>query len=63
MLGKKPVMMPSRGSRVLTRKINSMLVRSASHPKKAEPRPPSPNISPKKTPAIMPTLPGIRSVA
>ena len=36
---------------------------SASQPKKAEPRPPRPNISPKKIPATIPTLPGIRSVA
>lgn len=40
-----------------------MLVRSASHPKKAEPSPPRPNISPKNIPAISPTLSGIRSVA
>ena len=40
-----------------------MLVRSASQPKKAEPMPPSPNISPKKTPEIIPTLSGLSSVA
>ena len=40
-----------------------MLVLSASHPKKAEPSPPKPNISPKNIPAIIPTLSGIRSVA
>ncbi len=40
-----------------------MLVLSANQPKKAEPKPPKPNISPKKMPAISPTLSGIRSVA
>ena len=40
-----------------------MLVLSASQPKKAEPRPPRPNIKPKNIPAINPTLSGIRSVA
>ena len=55
--------MPKRGRKALTWKMNSMLVLSASHPKKAEPRPPKPNISPKKMPAISPTLSGIKSVA
>ena len=32
-------------------------------PKNAEPRPPRPNISPKKIPAMRPTLSGMRSVA
>ena len=61
--GKNPAMMPSNGRKALTWKMNSILVLSASHPKKAEPSPPSPNISPKKMPAINPTLSGIRSVA
>ena len=61
--GKNPAMMPSNGRKALTWKINSILVLSASHPKKAEPSPPSPNIRPKKMPAINPTLSGIRSVA
>ena len=56
-------MMPSNGRKALTWKINSMLVLSANQPKKAEPKPPKPNISPKKMPAISPTLSGIRSVA
>ena len=56
-------MMPSNGKKALTWKMNSMLVLSASQPKKAEPRPPNPNISPKKMPAINPTLSGIKSVA
>ena len=55
--------MPSSGRNELTRKMKSMLVWSASHPKKAEPMPPSPNISPKKIPEIIPTLSGFRSVA
>ena len=62
-LGKKPAMMPRSGSKALTWKMNSTLDLSASYPKKAEPRPPKPNISPKKTPAISPTLSGIKSVA
>ena len=61
--GRKPAIMPSNGRKALTWKMNSMLVLSASHPKKAEPRPPKPNISPKKIPAISPTLSGIKSVA
>ena len=48
---------------MLTWKMNLTLVTSASHPKKAEPIPPNPNINPKKIPAIMPTLSGIKSVA
>ena len=40
-----------------------MLVLSASHPKKADPIPPSPKFSPKNSPAIMPTLSGFNSVA
>ena len=52
-----------RGSRLLMRKMNSMLVLSASQPKNAEPSPPMPNISPKNTPEIMPTLSGRSSVA
>ena len=56
-------MMPSNGRKALTWKMNPTLVLSASQPKKAEPRPPKPNISPKKMPAISPTLSGIRSVA
>ena len=63
MLGRNPAMMPSRGRKALTWKMNSMLVLSANHPKKAEPKPPKPNISPKKMPAMRPTLSGIRSVA
>ena len=43
--------------------MNPMLVLSANQPKKADPSPPKPNISPKKMPAINPTLSGIRSVA
>ena len=61
--GKNPAMMPSNGRKALTWKMNSILVLSASQPKKAEPRPPRPNIRPKKMPAINPTLSGIRSVA
>lgn len=61
--GRKPAMTPNKGRNALTWKINSMLVLSASQPKNAEPRPPKPNISPKKMPAISPTLSGIRSVA
>ena len=61
--GKKAAMMPSNGSHALTSKIKPMLVWSASHPKNAEPMPPSPNISPKNTPATSPTLSGIKSVA
>ena len=61
--GKKPAMIPKRGKKALTWKINSILVLSASQPKKAEPRPASPNINPKKIPAINPTLSGIKSVA
>lgn len=61
--GRKPAMMPSNGKKALTWKMNSMLVLSASQPKKAEPRPPNPNINPKKMPAISPTLSGIKSVA
>lgn len=56
-------MMPKSGNHVLTWKINSILVLSANHPKKAEPMPPSPNINPKKMPAIIPNLSGIKSVA
>lgn len=55
--------MPSNGSKVLIRKMYSTLVRSASHPKKADPMPPSPNDNPKNMPATMPTLPGMSSVA
>ena len=62
-MGRKPAMMPSSGRYALTLKINSMLVLSASQPKKAEPKPPKPNIKPKNTPDIMPILSGIRSVA
>ena len=61
--GKNPAMMPRSGRKALTWKMNSTLVLSASHPKKAEPKPPKPNISPKKMPAISPTLSGIKSVA
>ena len=63
MSGRKPAMTPSSGSSELMRKMYSMLVRSASHPKKAEPMPPRPNISPKNTPQTSPTLSGNRSVA
>ena len=61
--GKKPAMMPSNGKKALTWNINSILVLSANQPKKAEPKPPKPNISPKNIPAINPTLSGIKSVA
>ena len=61
--GRNPAVTPSSGRKALTWNMNSMLVRSASHPKNADPRPPRPNISPKKMPAISPTLSGIRSVA
>ena len=63
MLGKKQAMIPISGNSVLIWKINSMLVRSANHPKNAEPKPPNPNINPKNIPAIIPTLSGMRSVA
>ena len=63
MFGRNPAMTPSKGRKALAWKMNSMLVLSASHPKKAEPNPPSPNISPKNIPAINPTLSGMRSVA
>ena len=61
--GKNTATTPINGSQVLTWKINSILVMSASQPKKAEPMPPKPNIKPKKIPAIIPTLSGIKSVA
>lgn len=61
--GSHTATIPSNGSHVLTWKMNSMLVKSAIQPKKAEPMPPNPNISPKKMPAIMPTLSGFKSVA
>ena len=41
--GKKKATTPNSGNHVLTWKINSILVRSASQPKKAEPIPPKPN--------------------
>ena len=56
-------MIPSNGRKALTWKMNPMLVLSANQPKKADPKPPKPNISPKNMPAIRPTLSGIRSVA
>ena len=62
-LGSKPAMMPNKGKTALILKIKSMLVISASQPKKAEPNPPKPNIRPKNTPDMRPTLSGIRSVA
>lgn len=40
-----------------------MLVLSASHPKNAEPIPPSPKFKPKNRPAIIPILFGFNSVA
>ena len=54
MSGRNTATMPSRGRSVLTWKIVPMLVRSASHPKKAEPMPPRPNIRPKNSPACCP---------
>ena len=56
-------MMPSKGNQALTRKMKSILVLSANQPKKAEPIPPNPNIKPKKMPEIIPTFPGIKSLA
>ena len=56
-------MTPNNGRKALTWNMNSILVLSANQPKKAEPIPPKPNISPKKMPAIIPTLSGIKSVA
>src|SRR5450755_3473119 len=40
-----------------------MLVRSASAPNKAEPKPPIPNAKPKNKPDIIPILPGTSSCA
>lgn len=56
------MIIPNRGSRVLIRKMNSMLVLSASQPKgRAEAA--EAEHQPEKIPATIPTLPGIRSVA
>ena len=57
-LGKNAAMIPKRGSSVLMWKMYSMLVLSASQPKKAELMPAMPYISPKKSPDIIPTLVG-----
>ena len=61
--GRNPAIIPSRGRNALAWKMVSMDVLSASQPKKAEPIPPSPNMSPKNTPEMRPTLSGIMSVA
>src|ERR1700730_11226501 len=62
-LGRKPVSSPIRGRKEQTQYTYSMLVRSASWPKTADPMPAIPKANPKKSPDISPTLPGTNSWA
>jgi hypothetical protein len=53
--GRKPVSSPIRGRKEQTQYTYSMLVRSASWPKTADPMPAIPKAKPKKSPDISPT--------
>src|SRR5690606_36493593 len=62
-LGRNIVIIPINSKNAQNSKICCILVLSARLPKMAEPTPATPNANPKHNPAIIPTYPGIKSVA
>src|SRR5690606_6012246 len=62
-LGRNIVIITINGKNAHNSKICCLLVLSSILPKMAEPTPATPNANPKNNPAIIPTFPGIKSVA